>query len=190
METRLTKTKLINARLNNLSSGQGFKISAVAFSLFLLLILMKSLFAQSTATLSLSVSVERRSKIEINTSFISFTRTSSRGVPQMIPANEGSFELRVKVTANYNSTVNVWLVASADLIDSSTGYTIPVETISWEANGSGFYSGQLSKSAPALVARRSGSGSLSGGLNFIFAEDPNFAPGTYQATVTILIEGV
>jgi hypothetical protein len=182
--------RLINNRLKSLSMQQAYKILTIFISLFLFVLLMKPVLAQNTATLSLTATVEKRTKIEINTGFISFTRASSIGEPQRIPASEGSFELTVKMASNYNSTVNIWLLASYDLTDSSTGYTIPIETISWEANGSGFYSGQLSKSAPALVARRLGPGTLRGTLDFIFAEDPNFAPGSYQATVTILVEGV
>lgn len=170
--------------------GKSYKIMVIFLCLFNFLLLTKPVLAQNTATVSLTAKVEKRTRIEINTGFISFTVASQTRGPQRIPASEGSFELTVKMTSNYNSTVNIWLLASYDLTDSSTGYTIPIETISWQASGSGFYSGQLSKSAPALVAKRLGSGTLRGTLNFFFAEDPNFAPGTYQATVTILIEGV
>lgn len=147
--------------------------------------------AVDTGTLSLTATVERRCKIEINSSWLSFSRTSWSDQPQQIPANEGAFELVIKLTSNYNSTVNVWLMASSDFQDSSTGYTIPIETISWKAQGAGFYSGQLNKTSPVLVARLSGSGVFKGSLYFNFADDPkNFAPGTYQTTVTILVEGV
>jgi len=163
------------------------------FLLLMFLVLLKLLFPQEieTATLSLTATVEKRCKIEINSSWLSFSRTSWSGQSQVIPGNEGAFELSIKMTSNYGSTVKVWLVASSDLRDNSTGYTIPVETISWTAEGTGLYPGQLSKAAPALVARISGSGVFKGSLYFNFADDPkNFAPGNYQATVTILVTGI
>lgn len=148
------------------------------------------LLAQSTASLGVTVQVARRFRIEVSTSQVSFTRSSSTGAPQTIPANEGRFDLTVKTNNDYSSYTNVWLQVSSDLVDSATGYTIPVEKISWQAEGSGFYSGQLSKAAPALVARFTGPGSFTGYLYFFFAEDPNMAPGAYRTTVTILVEGV
>lgn len=148
------------------------------------------LLAQSTASLGVTVQVARRFRIEISTSQVSFTRSSSTGVPQTIPANEGRFDLTVKTNNDYSSSTNVWFQVSSDLVDSATGYTIPVEKISWQAQGSGFYSGQLSKAAPALVARFTGPGSFTGYLYFFFAEDPNMAPGAYRTTVTILVEGI
>ncbi len=148
------------------------------------------LLAQSVASLGVTVQVARRFRIEINTSQVSFTRSSSTGVPQTIPANEGRFDLTIKTNNDYGSSTNVWFQVSSDLMDSATGYTIPVERISWQAGGSGFYSGQLSKAAPVLVARFTGPGSFTGYLYFFFAEDPDMAPGSYRTTVTILVEGV
>lgn len=148
------------------------------------------LLAQSTASLGVTVQVARRFRIEISTGQVSFTRSSSTGVPQTIPANEGRFDLTIKTNNDYSSSTNVWFQVSSDLVDSATGYTIPVERISWQAQGNGFYSGQLSKAAPALVARFTGPGSFTGYLYFFFAEDPNMAPGAYRTTVTILVEGI
>ncbi|MCR4395120.1 MAG: hypothetical protein NUW07_00120 [Candidatus Saccharicenans sp.] len=148
------------------------------------------LLAQSQASLGVTVQVARRFKIEVSTSLVSFTRSSSSGLPQTIPANEGSFELTIKTNNDPGSSTNVWLLASSDLLDNSTGYTIPVERISWTAQGNGFYPGHLVKATPVLVARFVQPGSFTGQLYFFFAEDPNFAPGNYQTTVTILVEGV
>lgn len=163
-------------------------------SLFIVLgFLPESLFSQASdnATLSLTAYVSARCKIEVNTSIISFTRSTWTGQPQTIAANEGPFTLTIKMTSNSGSTVNVWLVASSDLKDASTGYTIPIGTISWTAQGAGFCAGQLNNASPVLAARLSGSGIFKGSLNFSFADDPkNFAPGNYQATVTILVTGI
>lgn len=175
------------------STGSGKAIRILFFYGFFFLSVLRPLFPQAVdnATLSLTVTVERRFKLEVSTNFVSFTRTTFSSTSQRIPANEGAMELTVKLASNYNSTVNVWLIASSDLQDSSSGYTIPVETLSWEGQGTGFYSGQLSKAAPVLAARLSGSGVFKGSLYFYFADDPkNFAPGTYQTKVTILVEGV
>lgn len=159
-------------------------------TLFSLAALAVPLFCQNTATLAVTVRVEKRFRLEVNTSFISFTRTSSSGVPQTLPANEGPFQVKIKSNCSSSATTNVWFIPASDLVDDSTGFSIPVERISWQADGAGFYSGNLTKTAPALMARFMGPGVYEGNLRFFFDEDPGLAPGTYQTTVTILVEGV
>lgn len=148
------------------------------------------LLAQNLASLGVTVQVARRIKIEVITSLVSFTRSSSSGQPQKIPANEGSFEVTIKSNNDQGSSTSIWLQASSDLLDSSTGYTIPVERISWTAEGNGFYPGNLSKTSPVLVARFDGPGSFTGQLFFFFAEDPSLIPGSYRTAATILVEGI
>ncbi|MGB9765186.1 MAG: hypothetical protein ACPLZD_07530 [Candidatus Saccharicenans sp.] len=179
--------QLLNRKLDGIKKVLTFFIFFYSF-LFTPLIFSQ---ASDNATLSLTVTVAARYKIEVSNSVISFTRSSWSGQTQAIPANEGPFSLSIKMTSNYGSKVNVWLVANSDLKDLTTGYTIPIGSISWTAQGLGFYSGQLSKISPALVAGLSGSGIFNGTLSFAFADDPmNFAPGSYQATVTILVAGI
>jgi len=176
----------------NKGSAKSFLL-LLSFLFIILGFLPEPLFSQASdnGTLSLTATVAARSKIEVNTSMISFTRLTWAGQAQAIAANEGSIALTIKMTSNSDSTVNVWLVASSDLKDASTGYTIPIGTISWSAQGAGFYAGQLNKTSPVLAARLSGSGIFKGSLIFSFADDPkNFAPGNYQATVTILVTGI
>lgn len=147
-----------------------------------------ALFSQSDeAPLNLSVIVPVRFNLEVSSSLISFTRAGLVTESQLIPANEGPIKLVLKIIGSQSANINIWLVASSDLRDQSTGYTIPVEAISWKAEGTGFYDGRLSKSAPALVARLSGSGIFTGNLYFYFDDDPKtFAPGTYQTVVTLV----
>ncbi|MGB9862681.1 MAG: hypothetical protein ACPLPQ_02615 [Candidatus Saccharicenans sp.] len=147
-----------------------------------------ALFSQSDeAPLNLSVIVPVRFNLEISSPFVSFTRAGLVTERQLIPANEGPMKLDLKIIGSQSANINIWLVASSDLRDQNTGYTIPVEAISWKAEGTGFYDGRLSKSAPALVARLSGSGSFTGNLYFYFDDDPKtYAPGTYQTVVTLV----
>lgn len=160
------------------------------FWLCLLFLFLNYLLAQNTAHLDLRVYIEKRCKLEISSSLISFIRTSSEGKPQILPANENPVALTIKTNLPPNAQANVWFIAHSDLVDSSTGYVIKVETISWEARGEGFFSGSLSKLSPSLVAKISGAGQFKGILNFFFAEDPNFAPGNYQTIVTLLVEAL
>lgn len=166
------------------------KISFACLSSSLLFLFFNLLIAQNTANLDLQVYIEKRCKIELSSSLISFLRTSTQGKPQIIPANENPVEVAIKTNLPPGAEANVWFVASSDLVDSSTGYTINVETLSWEAQGNGFFSGHLSKLSPCLVAKINGAGEFKGLLNFFFAEDPNFVPGTYQTIVTLLVEAL
>ncbi|MGB4703758.1 MAG: hypothetical protein WBI18_01585 [Candidatus Saccharicenans sp.] len=160
------------------------------FTILLVMFLVRPLFCQNTATLAVKVKVEKRFRLEVSTSFISFSRVSSSGFPQTIPANEGPFEMKIKTNCTSSTTTNVWLIAQSDLVDGSTGFTIPVERIWWEAEGLGFYPGRLNKVFPVILARLKGPGEYSGKLSFNFDEDPGLAPGVYNTTVTILVEGV
>lgn len=168
----------------------GRKINFALISSFLLFLFFHLLLAQTTTTLDLRVYIEKRCKIEISSSLISFIRTSTQGKPQILPANENPVELAIKTNLPPRAEANVWFMAGSDLVDSSTGYIIKVETISWEAKGDGFFSGYLSKLSPSLVAKIKGAGEFKGILNFFFAEDPNFAPGTYQTIVTLILEAL
>lgn len=169
------------------------KYSVLFLFIFVLLMLFPAgLYSQSDeAQLNLSVVVPVRINVDISSSIVSFTRSGPVTDPQLVPSNEGIFKLTLKVTGKKNMTVNVWLTASSDLLDQSTGLTIPVESISWKVEGNNFYEGQLKKQIPVLVAKISGSGIYAGGLYFNFADDPrNFAPGNYQTTVTLLAEAI
>ncbi|MCX7973931.1 MAG: hypothetical protein N3B16_05455 [Candidatus Aminicenantes bacterium] len=157
---------------------------------FLGLLSFNFLLAQNTAYLNFTVRIEKRFKVIMSTNFISFVRTSTQGKPQLIPANENPVEMTIKTNLPQGAKAKAWFIAASDLIDYSTGYTIKIETISWEAKGNGFFSGHLSKSSPVLLALISGAGEIKGILNFLFAEDPNFAPGTYQSQVTLLVEAL
>lgn len=160
------------------------------FPVLLAWIYLVQAYGQSMANLKLTVMIEKRAKLELSFSFISFTRSSSSGMPQMIPANEGPLDVTIKTNYNDASELNLWVQALSDLVDSSTGYTIPVEMISWKGEGEGFLPGNMSKLAPVLVARLKGSGSFKGRLHFFFAEDPSFAPGSYRSSAVFLAEGV
>ncbi len=164
----------------------------VLFILGLLIFSPSSLYSQSDeAQLNLLVDVPVRINVNISSSIVSFTRSGPVTEPQLIPSNEGVFKVTIKVTGKKKMTVNVWLTASSDFSDQSTGFTIPVETISWKAEGNNFYDGQLKKQVPVLMAKISGSGIYTGGLYFNFADDPrHFAPGNYQTTVILLAEAI
>ncbi len=161
-----------------------------ALTVLLVIALALPIFSQNTGTLSVTVKIEKRFRLEVSTSFVSFSRLSSSGFPQTIPANEGPFEIKIKSNCSSSATTNVWFIAPTDLVDGSTGFIIPVERIWWQAEGDGFFPGRLNKSSPVIVARFKGPGDYWGKLQFNFDEDPELAPGVYQTVITILVEGV
>ncbi|MDD8019745.1 MAG: hypothetical protein PHU81_00970 [Acidobacteriota bacterium] len=146
------------------------------------------LSGQNTNPVNLRVVVEKRFKIEVSSSMVSFMPGFRSVSPQILQAREDSFTLTIKT--NCDSGTTVWLVAKSDLVDSSSGITIPINKINWAAEGQGFYPGSLNLASPCLLAKTKGAGIFTGNLNFSFAESPNFAPGSYRANVTILVEGI
>jgi hypothetical protein len=147
------------------------------------------LFTQTTANLTVNASVSSRFKLELSSNNVTFTRVANPMGEPVIPQNEVPIQVTVKATTSrfliWPQSYNLRIQAVGQLIDSSTGATIPVEAVSWTASGSGFVSsGTLAADSEILLGTWSTSGNSQGTISFSFKDNPNYAPGVYRLTVT------
>lgn len=144
------------------------------------------LSAQEYQEMRINASVETRCKIELSTNTVSFTRFGPpAGAP--IPQNEPPVAVTVKTTTRPSTRIYARIVVTGDLTDSTTGMTIPAESISWTASGSGYRSGSLSKANPQQIGNWNRSGTYQGTLNFTFQDNTSYSPGTYILVVTVTV---
>lgn len=147
------------------------------------------LFPQTTANLSVNAAVSSRFKLELSSNTVTFTRVANPMGEPVIPQNEVPIQVTVKATTSrfliWPQSYNLRIQAVGQLVDSSTGTTIPVEAITWTASGSGFVtSGTLAADTEVLLGTWNASGSSPGTISFSFKDNPNYAPGVYRLTVT------
>jgi hypothetical protein len=144
--------------------------------------------AQEFQEMRINATVESRCKIELSTNMVSFTRFGpSTGAP--IPQNEPPVTVVVKTTTRPSEKTYARIVTTGDLREAKTGGTIPAESISWTASGSGFQGGSLSKATPREIGHWNKSGTYPGTLSFTFRDDPSYMPGTYTLIVTVTVSG-
>jgi hypothetical protein len=144
------------------------------------------LSAQEYQDMSINASVNTRCKINLSANTVSFTRFGPpTGTP--ILQNEPPVAVVVKTTTRPSERIYARIVVTGDLTDSKTGQTIPAQSISWNASGSGFLSGSLSKANPQEIGRWNRSGTYQGTLTFSFQDDPAYSPGTYILVVTVTV---
>ncbi len=150
------------------------------------------LTAQTTANLAVNATIGSRFKLELNSNTVTFTRVANPMGEPSILQNEAPIQVTVKATTSrfllWPQSFHLRLQAIGQLIDSSTGATIPVEAITWSASGSGFVtSGTLTAGSDLLLGTWDSSGSYLGTIRFAFKDNPNYAPGVYRLTVTFSV---
>ena len=92
-------------------------------------------------------------------------------------------DLNISVRARVQRNAQVTLtVQSTD--DLRSGVTVlPASLITWTVTGPGFAGGTLSRSAPQMVGRWTGSGVRDGTQNYRFGNSWTHPTGTYSATL-------
>jgi hypothetical protein len=138
--------------------------------------------AQSPVTSAASLSADLRSVAKLSLSPVSATfADADPDVVAQIPSLGGALTITAKARATSGSQVLLTVQASDDLRSGLS--VIPASAITWTASGAGFAPGALSKSAPVVVARWSGSGVRSGTQTLYFANVWSYATGTYSTTL-------
>jgi hypothetical protein len=87
----------------------------------------------------------------------------------------------VRARVQRNSQVTLTVQSTDDLRSGVT--VLPASLMTWTVTGSGFAGGTLSRSAPQLVGRWTGSGVRVGAQNYRFENRWTHPTGTYSATL-------
>ncbi|MBE0461189.1 MAG: hypothetical protein IBX60_06105 [Candidatus Aminicenantes bacterium] len=152
---------------------------------FLILCLGLFLNSQEHEDVTINTRVESRCKLEVSTNFISFTKEGP-DLGHSIIQNEPPVEVTVKITPRRNERVYLRIWVDSDLIDQRTGRKIDAENIYWEAS-KGFNNGNLSKAAPQVIGNWKKSGIWEGTITFYLLNKPDYAPGVYTLTVSMVL---
>ena len=138
-------------------------------------------FANSASkTLVIKANIDKVAKLIVDTNTVTFPNVDPDEGKQ-VPAVQNDIKVTVKARTGRSSPVNLNVVADGDLTSGSD--TIPVQNVTWQASGSGFLSGTLTKfSVPA--GSWTGSGVREGTLRYYLNNSWNYQKGEYQVTVT------
>ncbi|HET6385436.1 MAG TPA: hypothetical protein VFJ58_18750 [Armatimonadota bacterium] len=117
--------------------------------------------------------------LQLSTTTITFPDSNPDQVP-IIPAAQNP----VTVTVRAEGTTTSWILEVIATDDLRSGAdTIPIDAISWTANGAYFQSGDLSKSSMQAVGAGP-KGNFTGVLSFQLANSWFYDPGIYTTTIT------
>lgn len=152
---------------------------------FLILCLGPFLNSQEYEDVTINARVESRCKLEVSTNFISFTKEGPEQGHSIIQ-NEPPVEVTVKITQKHNERVYLRIWVDSDLIDQRTGQKIDAENIYWKAS-KGFKNGKLSKATPQEIGNWKKSGILEGTITFYLLNKPDYVPGVYTLTVSMVL---
>jgi len=151
---------------------------------FILLCAGLYLNSQEYQELSINAQVVSRCKLELSSNSMSFSRAGSY-TSSLIVQNEPPLEVTVKTTTKPGQKVHLRILATADLVDYSTGNTISPKSISWQATGSGFNAGSLQRGISVTIGEWNKSGVWKGTLTFSFQDREEYAPGIYTLVVSM-----
>lgn len=140
------------------------------------------LLAAGVAAILLSLPASADSaRLTLDVAALSFPSADPDFVPQ-VSAIENPVTVEVTIRAANPSIADLTVVSSGDL--QSGADVIPIDRVSWTANGDGFTSGVLSRDAPQPVGQWFGKQvDAVGTLWFQLENSWNYAAGSYSQTV-------
>jgi len=118
-------------------------------------------------------------RLTLSPSAVSFPPADPDAVPSI--AGSGPVSVQVKVGGGPSISSQLSCQASGDL--QSGPAIIPISRITWTAQGQGFLSGTLSRSAPQLVGQWMGNVDTQGQLQFWLQNSWSYAVGSYSQSV-------
>lgn len=133
-----------------------------------------------TATGTLSVILGSQARLSFSSTAITFPDADPDLVP-LVPAAQGPVTVTAKARATRHSQVLLTLQSADDLRSGTT--VLPASLITWNATGSGFVNGTLSRTAQQVVGAWTGSGIRSGTQSFRFENRWTHPAGLYSVTL-------
>jgi hypothetical protein len=141
----------------------------------------ESIAATATKSLVIKAKVEKLAKLTVDTNTITFPSMDPDETKQ-IPAVQNDIKVIVKARTETTSPVSLNVVADGDLVSGPD--IIPVQNVTWQATGTGFMAGTLSKISFQTAGSWKGSGVREGTFRFFLNNNWNYQRGEYQVTIT------
>jgi hypothetical protein len=136
--------------------------------------------------LNIRAEVKNLSKLELDSMIITFDvgSISPDDIPR-IGSTPGQIMISCKSRTGANSSVNLTILASADLL---SGFDrISVNNISWSVSGAGFTGGALNKTSSQFMGSWVGSGARTGTVSFNLINRWEYAKGEYGTTALLTL---
>jgi hypothetical protein len=128
----------------------------------------------------LVVNVPTQARVSFSATSLTFPDADPTSTP-LVASVPAGITITVRGRVLPNSQVTLTVQSTDDLRSGVT--VLPAGLVTWTASGSGFTNGILSRSAPQLVGRWTGSGLRTGTQNFRFENRWSHPVGTYSATL-------
>jgi hypothetical protein len=139
----------------------------------------RELLAQRGTTVLL-VTLPTTARVSFSTASVTFPDSDPDATP-LVPSVPAAVTINARARVPRNTQVTLTLQSTDDLRSGVT--VLPASLITWTVTGAGFSSGTLSRTAPQLVGRWTGSGARTGTQNFRFENRWTHPIGTYSATL-------
>ena len=165
------------------------RMKTISFILIVLTTMVPSLLPEKshassdTKTLVINAKIDKVAKLIVDTNTVTFPNMDPDETKQ-IPAAQNDVKVTVKARTGSSNPVNLNIIADGDL--TSGPDMIPIQNVTWQASGSGFLNGTLSKS-PVLAGSWTGSGIRQGTFRYLLNNSWNYQKGEYQVTVTYIL---
>ena len=137
--------------------------------------------AVQSLTFTLSTSITSRASLQFGGLTISFPNANPDSFPS-IPSSLNPVSVTSNMRTASSSTRTLSCLASGDLV--SGGDTIPIANMSWQATGSGYVLGTMSRTSGQTAGSWTGPGTKTGAFDYFLANSWSYAIGVYSAGVT------
>lgn len=154
----------------------------IVFAFFILMVIPPKTSADTKQVqLTIKAEVKNLSKLELNTTTISFDMGSlSPDDAPIISSPSSQISLICKARAGGNNKITLTVMATNDLVSGSD--IISINNINWIATGSGFIDGTMDKTSSQTIGTWTGSGVRSGTITFRLINRWEYARGDYGTT--------
>lgn len=135
--------------------------------------------AQTGITLLL-VNLPTQARISLSSTSVTFP-DADPGLTPLVPAVPSGITISARARVPRNSQITLTVQSTDDLRSGVT--VLPASLVTWTSTGGGFSGGTLSRTAPQLVGRWTGSGARTGTQAYRFENRWTHPVGVYSATL-------
>jgi hypothetical protein len=132
------------------------------------------------STAVLLVNLPTQARVSFSAASVTFPDADPDAMP-LVSSVPAGITVSARARVPPNTQVLLTVQATDDLRSGVT--VLPASLVTWTATGTGFTGGMLSRSAPQLVGRWTGSGVRTGTQHFRFENRWTHPTGTYSATL-------
>jgi hypothetical protein len=135
----------------------------------------------STQTVTLSMNIAARAKLQFGLLAMSFPDADPDSVPSN-PANVNPLSVTSSARTGSSSTVALTCLASGDLIAGTN--TIAISNMTWTATGTGYVAGTMNRTTDQTAGSWTGPGQRTGAFSYSLTNLWSYVIGNYSTTIS------